>query len=443
MRKLQLPLAILFILLFALTGCSKDESTGGNDNEEPQSVYYQPDIDNSFVDTITVEDTIPIMGITTSSGDSISDGDTVTTRVITIRGQVPDFGTMRKSTQAGDTSIFLEADGGSCMNPGPWDDSASFTIGFTQTVSVSHYHYGVMCTGDYGFRVIIKDAAGNIYWYRELDQGIAADVDTTYGSLTLSPGTYTFFVTTVTGTRTYATLTYTPGGAGPVGATVVVYHNGNLYPVAEANPGETFDYSVDLVRGGNTIRVLIIGNFNPAAQQDIANIFGASDPIDIFCSTDEIAIRGVLTWQIDNSDVDLHLVAPDGRVWTDEDCYYGNMNPNWGDSSYTLDDPMLDIDNTYGYGPETIVLPEPKDGLYTFVIHYWGDHGGGDAPTTVVVTLNESTQRTFGPTVLSEGYYWIVTGVRVSEGIAEFASPPDSLSLFNQPALTRKVPKTK
>ena len=444
MKKLNLRWFALFAALFLFfAGCSKDdETTNDNTSEEPQSVYYEPEIDNSFVDTLSIPgDTVEILSLTTASGDTIHDGDTVDTRVITIHGRVPNF--VAKSTASAESTIYLNADGGSCMNPGPWDTSATFVIDSTQTVSVGYTHEGVMCTGDYGFTIrITEQTTGTVYWVRDLNQGTGMAIDTTYGTLTLPPGTYEFYVTTVTGTRTRARLTYTPGTGGAIGK-IVVYENGNLYPVADAAPGAEFDYAVDLNRGTNTIRVLIVGNFDPAAQLDLANIFGASEVINVTCITEEIAIKAVLSWSIDYSDVDLHLVAPGGKLWTENDCYFANLNPDWGDPEQSLDNPMLDIDNVSGYGPETIVLPSPVDGLYTVVVHYWADYGGGDAPTTVAVTLNETDTRTFGPVVISDGQYWIVTGISVSGGIAEFASPPDSASLYDTTSSLARLPVKK
>ncbi len=434
----MLPAVIIFLLL---SGCSKETPQEEPDTEEPQEFFYEPDIDNTFIDSVVVEDTVAVNSITTEAGSSLVSGDTVETRVITISGVVPDLSSLGMKSSS-DTTISLHADGGSCMTPGPWNASDTFTTGFTQTISVSYQHYGVMCTGDYGFQVIVKDLSGTIYFERDLQKGIGIDIDTTWGTLNLPPGTYIIDVSTVTGTDTYVNLTYTPGTGGVLGAMLVVYQNGNLYPISEAEAGANYSYTIDLIRGGNTIRILVVGNFDPSAQLDIANILGASDVIELTCITDEIAIRAVMTWQLDNSDVDLHLVAPGGKVFSSNDCFYGNMNPQWGDSASTLDDPMLDIDNTEGYGPETMVLPSPFDGLYTIVIHYYSDHGSGDAPTSVVITLNEETQRTYGPKTLVDGQFWIVTGIDITDGVAEFASAPDSTSLFeSSAALSESIPQ--
>lgn len=442
MKKLALLFSMVIVCLLVVfaVGCDSTEPEPEPDPEY-EDVPYNSDVDNSFIETVTSDDTVVVTSLVTDSGAVFSSGDTVTERVITISGTVPDYLGTRHTTEEPER-ITLHADGGSCMTPGPWNDADTITIDFDQTISISYNHEGVMCTGDWGYTITVTNiGTGVIAWQRDVLQGIGADVDQTTGSLDLTAGTYEVHVSTVTGTHTRATVTYTPGTGGVVGSNIVVYHNGNLYPVSEASPGASYSYVVDLANGNNTIRVLVIGNFDPAAQADLANILAVSDPIDVFCITEDMAIRVVMSWQIDDSDVDLHLIAPGGKAWTYDDCYFGNETPNWGDSSETLDDPSLDHDNTSGYGPETIVLPIPDDGLYTVLIHYWSDHGGGDAPTLVTVTLNESSQRSYGPTTLTDGEYWLVTGIDVSGGVAAFASPPDSASIFSDPALARPLKK--
>jgi len=257
-RKCLLLIAC-FTAAFFMWGCP--EKNDSPDADTPEEVPYNSDIDNSFIETITDDDTIVVSSIVTDSGVVIADGDTAHERVLTISGTVPDYlGAKRTSEQP--ERIELSADGGSCLNPGPWNDADTFSTSFQQTVSLSYSHNGVMCTGDWGYTITITNlGTGTVAWKRDVLQGIGADVDQTTGSLDLPAGTYEIHVSTVTGTHTYASLTYTPGSGGVVGSSIVVYHNGNLYPVSEATPGATYSHVVDLVNGDNVIRVLVIGNF--------------------------------------------------------------------------------------------------------------------------------------------------------------------------------------
>jgi len=418
----------LAIMAFMVAGCPEESTPPDEEEPDHDEVFQSNETDNTFIGDLAPEDTIEV-GEMTVEGTVVTSGDTVETRLLNISGTVPSFARNRPGATMETETINLSATSGSCgsaiINP----DSAYFTIDQNQTVSLSWNHSGLSCFGDDGYSITLQKDGVTI-WIRDYAQGIGMDIDTTWGTFDLTPGTYRLFVNTYVGTSTNVTLTYTPGTGG-VSSSVVVYHNGHLYPVSDGDPGDTYSYVVDLHRGNNVIRVLVIGNFDATAQQDLQNILGASDPFEIYCQTDEINIRAVLTWNIDVVDVDLHLIAPGGNAWTENDCYFSNKTPNWGDSASTLDDPALDVDNTDGYGPETIVLPSPVDGLYTIMVHYWSDDGLGPCNSTVMVTLNETTTRNFGPRNMVDEEYWFVTGINVSGGNATFTAAPDSASLFD------------
>ncbi|MNP45503.1 hypothetical protein D3C76_1394300 [compost metagenome] len=74
----------------------------------------------------------------------------------------------------------------------------------------------------------------------------------------------------------------------------------------------------------------------------------------------------LLSWDSDNTDLDLHLVTPDGgHVW------YGDRSLANGTA--------LDVDVTTGYGPEIIASPSPLKGQYlVYVNYYGGGYGASD-----------------------------------------------------------------
>lgn len=90
-------------------------------------------------------------------------------------------------------------------------------------------------------------------------------------------------------------------------------------------------------------------------------------------------LRVVLSWDSDNTDLDLHLVTPDGgHVW------YGERALANGAA--------LDVDVTGGFGPEMIASPTPLKGEYLVYVNYYGGGYGeaGDPAaelTTAQVTL--------------------------------------------------------
>jgi uncharacterized protein YfaP (DUF2135 family) len=84
-------------------------------------------------------------------------------------------------------------------------------------------------------------------------------------------------------------------------------------------------------------------------------------------------LRVLLAWDSDGTDLDLHVVTPDG-----EHTFYGNrVVPNGG---------ALDVDVTSGYGPEIFATPTPLTGSYLVYVNYYGG-AQEDAITTASVTI--------------------------------------------------------
>jgi hypothetical protein len=116
----------------------------------------------------------------------------------------------------------------------------------------------------------------------------------------------------------------------------------------------------------------------------------------------DIALHVRLAWDTDLTDVDLHLLGPNGQVWTCEgDCYFSNGNPNWADQSIFQDDPFLDLDDVDGYGPENINLETPAPGVYKVWVHYWASHGGESPDATIQILRFGQEIASFGPRRLS------------------------------------------
>jgi HYDIN/CFA65/VesB family protein/centrosomal CEP192-like protein len=97
------------------------------------------------------------------------------------------------------------------------------------------------------------------------------------------------------------------------------------------------------------------------------------------------AIALVLTWDTNQTDVDVHLVRPGASPFDPAggDCYYANRNPMWGaDTTYS---PYLDRDVIDGLGPEHLNLARAVPGMYNVYAHYFSDHGHGPSTATVEV----------------------------------------------------------
>jgi uncharacterized protein YfaP (DUF2135 family) len=91
-------------------------------------------------------------------------------------------------------------------------------------------------------------------------------------------------------------------------------------------------------------------------------------------------VRVVLSWDSDGTDLDLHVITPDGQH-----CFYGNPVISNGGA--------LDVDVTTGYGPEIFSLPQPLKGTYHVYVNYYGSGEQREVITVAQVALlfNENT----------------------------------------------------
>jgi uncharacterized protein YfaP (DUF2135 family) len=90
-------------------------------------------------------------------------------------------------------------------------------------------------------------------------------------------------------------------------------------------------------------------------------------------------LRVVLSWDSDGTDLDLHVVSPDGTH-----VFYGNRVGASGGA--------LDVDVTTGYGPEIYADPAPIPGVYHVFVNFFGSGGTGPLTTAhVAIVTGEST----------------------------------------------------
>jgi len=108
------------------------------------------------------------------------------------------------------------------------------------------------------------------------------------------------------------------------------------------------------------------------------------------------SIHVQLTWDDPGNDQDLHLVkidgAPEAHFCHDSyDCFFGEKKPIWftQDAAGIGANPILDIDDTNGIGPENINIDEPEAATYRVYVHYFSDWGSysGTTPTTNTVRI--------------------------------------------------------
>ena len=100
-------------------------------------------------------------------------------------------------------------------------------------------------------------------------------------------------------------------------------------------------------------------------------------------------LRAALSWDSDNSDMDLWVTDPNG-----EKCYYGHK--------LTYQGGLISNDFTGGYGPEEFVLRDAKPGVYRVEANFYGDRQQvvtGATTLTLKLTTGWGTQRQQDQTV--------------------------------------------
>lgn len=128
----------------------------------------------------------------------------------------------------------------------------------------------------------------------------------------------------------------------------------------------------------------------------------------------EAGLRVQLAWDTDSTDVDLHLIKPNGTYTGQDgsDCYFANSNPDWGTAGDPADNPELDVDDVNGFGPENIYLDPGENGTYRVTVHYWSANGHGPSDAWVEIFVDGQRAGSFGPyTLPTTGAIWQVADV--------------------------------
>ncbi|NRF65960.1 DUF2135 domain-containing protein [Aquincola sp. S2] len=85
-----------------------------------------------------------------------------------------------------------------------------------------------------------------------------------------------------------------------------------------------------------------------------------------------LGLRVVLGWDADNTDIDLHVIDPNG-----EEAFYGRPRTRQGG--------RMSADFTGGYGPEEFALRAPKPGMYTVRARFYGHRQQVLSPATTLM----------------------------------------------------------
>jgi uncharacterized protein YfaP (DUF2135 family) len=150
-------------------------------------------------------------------------------------------------------------------------------------------------------------------------------------------------------------------------ATLVV--NGVPMPL-QVNENGSFGRPYAFGRGSNSVEV----------RSADGKTRSRSQVYDTYVGKTQARLRVVLSWDSPGTDIDLHVVAPDGgHAWFGE-----RVMKNGG---------ALDVDVTTGYGPEIFSSPAPAKGNYHVYVNYYGSGENTGVLTTAQVAIisNENT----------------------------------------------------
>lgn len=200
--------------------------------------------------------------------------------------------------------------------------------------------------------------------------------------------------------------------------------------VMEVGSNGNFSQEVPVDAGRNTIQLRVF---------DDAGHAYTSTPIVVTATFEQLDMRITLEWDKGGgTDVDLHLFKRNrgesmarpplgyldfsGEWWTDtRHVYYANkLGTDFGedDSEWAF----LDIDDTSGFGPETIVLQEATSGQYHVWVHLYRLPRTVDKTTATVDVefvpsgSNIPISRTFTKTLTDNWEFWYVTTIDWESG---------------------------
>lgn len=152
----------------------------------------------------------------------------------------------------------------------------------------------------------------------------------------------------------------------------------------------------------------------------------------------------VLTWGAQPSDLDSHMLGPDGSGGMFH-CYYGNTNP--------VPFVSLDVDDTSAFGPETITVSQVSGSFVAGPYYYYVDNYSGspefDVSNAVVTVFASGSQvaqyQVGGATGNPADDYWYVFAFNLTASgagasitpIQRFQATPPGLTGFVRPPKRR------
>lgn len=168
---------------------------------------------------------------------------------------------------------------------------------------------------------------------------------------------------------------------------------------------------------------------------DVRNSAGTWDGTPDRVVVDAVPADGFyveVSWD-STADLDLHVLNGTTGIFGAGDCSYCNMTPSWAGSG-TADDPSLDADAIFGYGPETTTITSPASGNYDIKVHYYGTGGSSSCSGTCPSSM--ATARVYLGGVLAATYTKRLTQDDQVWNVARLAWPSRVLTVDNSVTTT-------
>ena len=159
----------------------------------------------------------------------------------------------------------------------------------------------------------------------------------------------------------------------------------------------------ELIPGSYTVRTNEPG-FNPSTSFVTLRPGHVESAYQLVMSPEgSTVLRIVLTWGLNPSDLDSHLIVPEGEG--------AQFEVRWNHRGSFVSWPYadLDVDDVTSYGPETITITQPQPGVYSYAVYRYS--GTGSLLTSnarVMVYGSEGLIRQWNVPSAGSGDWWYV-----------------------------------
>ncbi|MDR3001325.1 MAG: DUF2135 domain-containing protein [Fibromonadaceae bacterium] len=135
----------------------------------------------------------------------------------------------------------------------------------------------------------------------------------------------------------------------------------------------TKNFSQNIIRRSQGIEEVVVTEINQLISKN-SNLNSSQIDKRLLINI-PVDIRVVINWNMNNTDIDLHVKDPSG-----EECYYGYPQTSAGG--------RISADNTGGYGPEQFMLKRATKGKYQVYVNYFrAREFAADGPATIMAEI--------------------------------------------------------